>query len=176
MNTFGRIKARNVIEDSSRNPGRPFANGRRVTGALPPDRNGTSAPLGPLADPRCGSPGGSGMNPLSEPAPTVEVRTTALPPCRRCGNQALLTARYPHSWPNQSGKQVTGFKETALCPACDGDDPAATGLLAHLRAPVPSRLAELAALVRQWVSTVRHRTPDLAELEDEAARFRCGEL
>ncbi|MFD4656935.1 DUF6300 family protein [Kitasatospora sp. NPDC058444] len=116
------------------------------------------------------------MNPPSEHAPAVEVRTMAVPPCRRCGNQALLTARYPHSWPNQAGKQVTGFKETALCPACDEDDPAATGLLALLGTPVPSRLAELGALVRQWVSTVRHRTPDLAALEDEAARFRTGEL
>ncbi|MFD4656934.1 hypothetical protein ACFWP2_15060 [Kitasatospora sp. NPDC058444] len=49
MNTFGRIKARNAIEDSSRNPGRPFAHGRRVTRALPPDLDGTSAPFIPFA-------------------------------------------------------------------------------------------------------------------------------
>ncbi|MFG2916987.1 DUF6300 family protein [Kitasatospora sp. NPDC048298] len=106
----------------------------------------------------------------------IEVRTAALPPCRRCGIPALLTARYPHSWPNQAGKQVTGFKETALCSACDEGDPAATGLLALLGGPVAGRLADLRALVQQWVSTVRHRTPDLADLEDEAARFRSGEL
>ncbi|MEU3568521.1 DUF6300 family protein [Kitasatospora sp. NPDC036755] len=106
----------------------------------------------------------------------IEVRTAALPPCRRCGNPALLTARYPHSWPNRSGKPVTGFKEATLCAVCDEDDPAAAGLLALLGGPTAERPADLGALARRWVSVVRHRTPDPAVLEEEAARYRAGEL
>ncbi|WP_432277661.1 DUF6300 family protein [Kitasatospora brasiliensis] len=40
--------------------------------------------------------------------------------------------RYPHSWPNRAGRQVTGFPKSALCQACDDGDPAAAALLAPL--------------------------------------------
>ncbi|MFJ4688562.1 DNA polymerase III subunit alpha [Streptomyces sp. NPDC088789] len=51
VNTFGRIKAKNAIKDSARILGYPYAHGERITKALPPDQNGTSAPLDALFDP-----------------------------------------------------------------------------------------------------------------------------
>ncbi|AKA02593.1 DNA polymerase III subunit alpha [Streptomyces noursei ZPM] len=51
VNTFGKIKAKNAIKDSSRILGYPYAHGERITKALPPDQNGKSAPLAALFDP-----------------------------------------------------------------------------------------------------------------------------
>ncbi|MFE6689384.1 DNA polymerase III subunit alpha [Streptomyces sp. NPDC057743] len=51
VTTFGRIKAKNAIKDSSRILGFPFAHGERITKALPPDQNGKSAPLDAVFDP-----------------------------------------------------------------------------------------------------------------------------
>ncbi|MFJ9447431.1 DNA polymerase III subunit alpha [Kitasatospora sp. NPDC101235] len=51
VNTFGRIKAKNAIKDSSRILGYPYAHGERITKALPPDQNGKSAPLAAIFDP-----------------------------------------------------------------------------------------------------------------------------
>ncbi|MFH8347372.1 DNA polymerase III subunit alpha [Streptomyces sp. NPDC018045] len=50
VNTFGRIKAKNAIKDSSRILGYPFSHGERITKALPPDQNGKPAPLAVLFD------------------------------------------------------------------------------------------------------------------------------
>lgn len=50
VNTFGRIKAKNAIKDSSRILGYPYAHGERITKALPPDNNGKSAPLAAVFD------------------------------------------------------------------------------------------------------------------------------
>ncbi|WEB38313.1 DUF6300 family protein [Streptomyces yunnanensis] len=109
----------------------------------------------------------------------IDVRTAALPPCQRCGAAVLLSARYRHSWENRAGAAVTGFKETALCPTCDADDPAAAGLLAllgqvrHLDA---AHLTALGELVPAWLEAIRQRTPDPAELAAEEALWRAGEL
>ncbi|MGP4115395.1 DNA polymerase III subunit alpha [Streptomyces sp. 4N509B] len=51
VNTFGTIKAKNAIKDSARILGYPFSHGERITKALPPDVNGTSAPLAAVVDP-----------------------------------------------------------------------------------------------------------------------------
>ncbi|MFB1043928.1 DNA polymerase III subunit alpha [Streptomyces chrestomyceticus] len=51
VNTFGRIKAKNAIKDSSRILGYPYAHGERITKALPPDQNGKPAPLAAVFDP-----------------------------------------------------------------------------------------------------------------------------
>ncbi|MCX4634916.1 DNA polymerase III subunit alpha [Streptomyces platensis] len=50
VNTFGKIKAKNAIKDSSRILGYPFSHGERITKALPPDQNGKSAPLAVIFD------------------------------------------------------------------------------------------------------------------------------
>ena len=51
VNTFGKIKAKNAIKDSSRILGYPYAHGERITKALPPDQNGKSTPLAGIFDP-----------------------------------------------------------------------------------------------------------------------------
>ncbi|WP_043488442.1 MULTISPECIES: DNA polymerase III subunit alpha [Streptomyces] len=50
VNTFGKIKAKNAIKDSSRILGYPYSHGERITKALPPDQNGKSAPLAAVFD------------------------------------------------------------------------------------------------------------------------------
>ncbi|MFI6374769.1 DNA polymerase III subunit alpha [Streptomyces sp. NPDC050546] len=52
VNTFGKIKAKNAIKDSSRILGYPFSHGERITKALPPDIMGKSIPLDGIFDPQ----------------------------------------------------------------------------------------------------------------------------
>ncbi|MBR8642411.1 hypothetical protein KEF29_31490 [Streptomyces tuirus] len=97
------------------------------------------------------------------------------PLCARCTAPALLVVRYPHTWRNSSGAPVDGLRESVLCGSCDADDPAAEGLLALLTedgAP-PARLVDL---VGDWLTAVRHRTPDHTDLAAEEARWRAGDL
>ncbi|MEV3873736.1 DNA polymerase III subunit alpha [Streptomyces sp. NPDC049906] len=51
VNTFGKIKAKNAIKDSSRILGYPFSHGERITKALPPDIMGKSIPLDGIFSP-----------------------------------------------------------------------------------------------------------------------------
>ncbi|UNO38561.1 DUF6300 family protein [Streptomyces sp. MST-110588] len=109
----------------------------------------------------------------------VDVRAAALPPCARCGCPDALTVRYPHSWRNRNGADVTGFKETVLCPVCEANDPATTKLLTLLRR-IGHRDAEhrtaLDALAHEWLDGIGHRGPDPAALDAEEARWRAGDL
>ncbi|MFF2747222.1 hypothetical protein ACFVVA_16945 [Kitasatospora sp. NPDC058048] len=68
MNTFGRTKAMNAVEDSSRSPGRARARGGRTVKVLAPDRIGGSLP-----------PGGGGRDSprTSIRAPRASVRAAA---------------------------------------------------------------------------------------------------
>ncbi|MFI9627357.1 DUF6300 family protein [Streptomyces sp. NPDC052042] len=119
------------------------------------------------------------MTSLSDHVHNIKVRTAALPPCRNCGSPALLTARYRHSWRNRAGDQVIGFKENILCPTCDANDPAAAGLLAllgRMSGHDAVHLATLGPLAHEWIKTIRHRTPDLTDLDRELARWKAGEL
>ncbi|MEU6179099.1 DUF6300 family protein [Streptomyces coeruleorubidus] len=96
--------------------------------------------------------------------------------CARCTAPALLSARYPHTWYNTAGAPVEGIKETVLCGTCDTDDPAAERLLALLAEDGPPQPTRLAGLVADWLTTVRHRTPDSAALAAEESRWRTGDL
>ena len=60
VNTFGTIKAKAAIKDSSRILGYPFAMGDRITKAMPPDVMGKGIPLDGIFDakhPRYGEAG-----------------------------------------------------------------------------------------------------------------------
>lgn len=96
--------------------------------------------------------------------------------CARCTAPALLSARYPHTWHNTSGAPVEGLRETVLCGTCDTDDPAAERLLALLAEDGPPQPARLAGLIDDWLTDVRHSTPDPAALDAEEARWRAGDL
>ncbi|MFE5200292.1 DUF6300 family protein [Streptomyces sp. NPDC056601] len=52
-----------------------------------------------------------------------------VPPCTRCVSEALLRARFSHSWQNASGNNVSGIRTAELCPSCDQGRPAADELL-----------------------------------------------
>lgn len=63
VNTFGKLKAKNAIKDTSRLLGYPFSHGERITKALPPDVMGKSIPINGIFDdshPRYGRPARSG--------------------------------------------------------------------------------------------------------------------
>ncbi|WDV52751.1 DUF6300 family protein [Streptomyces coeruleorubidus] len=96
--------------------------------------------------------------------------------CARCAAPALLSARYPHTWHNTAGAPVEGLKETVLCGTCDADDPAAGRLPALLAEDGPPQPARLAGLITDWLTAVRHRTPDPTALAEEEARWRTGHL
>ncbi|MFJ7947820.1 DNA polymerase III subunit alpha [Streptomyces sp. NPDC096354] len=60
VNTFGKLKAKNAIKDTSRLMGYPFSHGERITKALPPDVMGKSIPISGIFDsshPRYGEAG-----------------------------------------------------------------------------------------------------------------------
>ena len=52
VNTFGTIKAKAAVKDSSRILGCPFAMGDKITKAMPPDVMGKGVPLKDLFEPR----------------------------------------------------------------------------------------------------------------------------
>ncbi|MER5539970.1 DUF6300 family protein [Streptomyces mirabilis] len=121
------------------------------------------------------------MTTLAEAMRPIELKTTNTPPvCPGCNAPVLLVARYPSAWCNQSGKRIDGFKESVLCRRCDTNNPAAGRLLALFNADGElSTVADGEAfgeLVCDWVNSVRHRTPNLADLDSEEARWRADEL
>lgn len=100
-------------------------------------------------------------------------------PCQRCDGVTVLLARYPHSWKNNRGEDVAGFKEELLCPACHHGEPAATELLALFAVDDQVSLENMEAfggLVAAWVESVRQRTVDTELLGEEHVRWQRGEL
>jgi hypothetical protein len=97
--------------------------------------------------------------------------------CPRCRTAAALTVRYPHSWRNGTGRRVRGVRESLLCPRCDADDPAATGLLALLDGrSTGTAHGVFADLAGRWLDAARARQPDPAALAAEERRWRAGDL
>lgn len=100
-----------------------------------------------------------------------------VPPCTRCVSEALLRARFSHSWQNASGKIVSGIRTAELCPSCDRGRPAADELLTLLTVDEQldtERIIEFGGLVAAWVQAVRHHTVDMQLLDDE--RLLHGDL
>ncbi|MEU8735616.1 DUF6300 family protein [Streptomyces tendae] len=80
----------------------------------------------------------------------IAFRFDQVPPCARCGGEALLRVRFGHSWTNTAGHLVEGFREADLCPACDNGARPADDLLAlfTVAETIPlTHLAELGRLV-----------------------------
>jgi hypothetical protein len=116
---------------------------------------------------------------VSEPDEGIVLQIEDSPPCPRCGGPGLLLVRHPHSWENQRGDTVTGFKETVLCLACDRDDPAAAELLALFLVDDqldPANLSTFAALAGAWAGSIRPRTTDVTAFNGEYERWRHGKL
>ncbi|MGW1374517.1 DNA polymerase III subunit alpha [Streptomyces sp. NPDC002446] len=122
VNTFGKIKAKNAIKDSSRILGYPFAHGERITKALPPDQNGKSIPLDGIFDsahPRYGECGEIRQMYEGEPdvrrvidtARGVEglTRGTGVHAAAVILSKTRLTDRIPLHMRAKDGVKITGF-------------------------------------------------------------------
>ncbi|MFF0226231.1 DNA polymerase III subunit alpha [Streptomyces sp. NPDC004629] len=122
VNTFGKIKAKNAIKDSSRILGYPYAHGERITKALPPDQNGKPAPLAALFDPSHERYGEAGeirqmcekeqdVKRVIDTARGVEglTRGTGVHAAAVILSKTRLTDRIPLHMRASDGVKITGF-------------------------------------------------------------------
>ncbi|MCM2389694.1 DNA polymerase III subunit alpha [Streptomyces albipurpureus] len=122
VNTFGRIKAKNAIKDSSRILGYPYSHGERITKALPPDHNGKSAPLAAVLDPSHERYGEAGeirqmyegeqdVKRVIDTARGVEglTRGTGVHAAAVILSKTRLTDRIPLHMRASDGVRITGF-------------------------------------------------------------------
>ncbi|MGW5129638.1 DNA polymerase III subunit alpha [Streptomyces sp. NPDC004069] len=122
VNTFGKIKAKNAIKDSSRILGYPFSHGERITKALPPDIMGKSIPLDGIFDsehPRYGEAGEirqmyeneADVKKVIDTAKGVEglTRGTGVHAAAVILSKTKLTERIPLHMRAKDGVKITGF-------------------------------------------------------------------
>ncbi|MGW0957563.1 DNA polymerase III subunit alpha [Streptomyces gelaticus] len=122
VNTFGRIKAKNAIKDSSRILGYPYAHGERITKALPPDQNGKPAPLAAVFDSSHERYGEAGeIRQMYESEPDVKrvidtargveglTRGTGVHAAAVILSRTKLTDRIPLHMRASDGVKITGF-------------------------------------------------------------------
>ncbi|CAL9334146.1 DNA polymerase III subunit alpha [Streptomyces sp. enrichment culture] len=122
VNTFGKIKAKNAIKDSSRILGYPFSHGERITKALPPDIMGKSIPLDGIFDPEHPRHGEAGeIRAMYENEPDVKTvidtargvegltRGTGVHAAAVILSKTRLTDRIPLHMRASDGVKITGF-------------------------------------------------------------------
>ncbi|MFH7340945.1 DNA polymerase III subunit alpha [Streptomyces sp. KHY 26] len=122
VNTFGKIKAKNAIKDSSRILGYPFSHGERITKALPPDIMGKSIPLDGIFDPEHPRHGEAGeIRQMYENEPDVKkvidtakgveglTRGTGVHAAAVILSKTRLTDRIPLHMRASDGVKITGF-------------------------------------------------------------------
>ncbi|MEV5880526.1 DNA polymerase III subunit alpha [Streptomyces sp. NPDC052101] len=122
VNTFGKIKAKNAIKDSSRILGYPFSHGERITKALPPDIMGKSIPLDGIFDPEHPRYGEAGeIRQMYENEPDVKkvidtakgveglTRGTGVHAAAVILSKTKLTERIPLHMRAKDGVKITGF-------------------------------------------------------------------
>ncbi|MFJ2399590.1 DNA polymerase III subunit alpha [Streptomyces sp. NPDC087843] len=122
VNTFGKIKAKNAIKDSSRILGYPFQHGERITKALPPDIMGKSIPLDGIFDPAHPRYGEAGeIRTMYENEPEVRkvidtakgveglTRGTGVHAAAVILSKTKLTERIPLHMRAKDGVKITGF-------------------------------------------------------------------
>ncbi|WP_328403967.1 DNA polymerase III subunit alpha [Streptomyces sp. NBC_00390] len=122
VNTFGKLKAKNAIKDTSRLLGYPFSHGERITKALPADVMGKSIPISGIFDeshPRYGEAGE--IRALYENEPDVKkvvdgakgveglIRNTGVHAAAVILSKTKLTDRIPLHMRAKDGVKITGF-------------------------------------------------------------------
>ncbi|MFB6772711.1 DUF6300 family protein [Streptomyces sp. NPDC056337] len=115
----------------------------------------------------------------SSEADEIGFQIDEVPPCTRCGGEALLRVRFAHSWKNTGGALVEGLQEAELCAGCDRGEASADELLALVA--VDHRLdlanvAEFGGILTAWVEAVRQRSVDTYLLNEQHKRWLRGEL
>ncbi|MER5869327.1 DUF6300 family protein [Streptomyces sp. NPDC002044] len=109
----------------------------------------------------------------------IEILLTDPPECGRCGRGCLLSARVPHRWQNESGRDVVGLRQVVLCQVCDRGRPGADELMALFAVDGQVGLANMEAfgvLVDNWLDEAEQKAVDLDHLEREQELWRRGEL
>ncbi|WP_329457454.1 DNA polymerase III subunit alpha [Streptomyces sp. NBC_01497] len=122
VNTFGKLKAKNAIKDTSRLLGYPFSHGERITKALPPDVMGKSIPINGIFDPSHPRYGEAGeIRALYEGEPDVRkvvegakgveglIRNTGVHAAAVILSKTKLTDRIPLHMRAKDGVKITGF-------------------------------------------------------------------
>ncbi|MGW4784952.1 DNA polymerase III subunit alpha [Streptomyces sp. NPDC004230] len=122
VNTFGKIKAKNAIKDSSRILGYPYSHGERITKALPPDIMGKSISLDGIFDPEHPRYGEAGeIRTMYENEPDVKkvintakgveglTRGTGVHAAAVILSKTKLTERIPLHMRASDGVKITGF-------------------------------------------------------------------
>ncbi|GAA2652474.1 DNA polymerase III subunit alpha [Streptomyces spororaveus] len=122
VNTFGKLKAKNAIKDTSRLLGYPFAHGERITKAWPPDVMGKGMPITGLFDsshPRYSEAGE--VRTMYENEPDVKkvidgalgveglIRNTGVHAAAVILSKTRLTDRIPLHMRAKDGVRITGF-------------------------------------------------------------------
>lgn len=122
VNTFGKLKAKNAIKDTSRLLGYPYSHGERITKALPADVMGKSIPLPGIFDkdhPRYGEAGE--IRALYDNEPDVRkvidgamgveglIRNTGVHAAAVILSKTRLTDRIPLHMRAKDGVKITGF-------------------------------------------------------------------
>ncbi|MFE2611532.1 DUF6300 family protein [Streptomyces mirabilis] len=109
----------------------------------------------------------------------IVLNVDATPPCPSCSRPTILLARYPHSWPNNKGGTVSGFRESVLCRVCNRDDSAAAPLIALYEedGSFPAdKLDAFGPLAEVWVENRRNTTVDEGLLNEQERLWRDSEL
>lgn len=122
VNTFGKIKAKNAIKDSSRILGYPYAHGERITKALPPDVMGKSIPIDGIFNPEHPRYSEAGeVRQMYENEPDVKkvidaakgveglIRGTGVHAAAVILSKTELTQRIPLHMRASDGVKITGF-------------------------------------------------------------------
>ncbi|WP_371605075.1 DNA polymerase III subunit alpha (plasmid) [Streptomyces sp. NBC_01220] len=122
VNTFGKLKAKNAIKDTSRLLGYPFSHGERITKALPGDIMGKSIPINGIFDsehPRYGEAGEIralyenelDVKKVIDGAKGVEglIRNTGVHAAAVILSKTPLTNRIPLHMRAKDGVKITGF-------------------------------------------------------------------
>ncbi|MFE2335180.1 DUF6300 family protein [Streptomyces coelicoflavus] len=104
------------------------------------------------------------------------VRMSEVPACASCATPGLLRVRFRHSWQNREGVQITGLRESLLCPGCSAGNEAAA-LVDYLSAhkdPMTECLEELGGMVAAWVESLRQEQVDERLLDDQHEQWVRG--
>ncbi|MFC8093617.1 DUF6300 family protein [Streptomyces sp. NPDC057301] len=122
---------------------------------------------------------GRGVSRERKDAYTVLVKIADTPPCPQCTGSTMLLAQFAHAWENGRGEDVSGRRETVLCPGCHHKEPTAAELIALFAAHAqvrPESMDIFGGLVAAWVESVRQHTVDEEALAAEFELWEQGEL
>jgi hypothetical protein len=101
------------------------------------------------------------------------------PPCPRCEQPGILSARVPYGWERADGQRTNGTTIVVLCPTCDANDPAAGALITffHVHGHVTEEtVQQCAELLQAWADSIEMPNLDLDALNSEVDAWRQGEL